>query len=855
MIWNLMTMTIILSCSVEVQELFELLDLNRPGLQEVRLAVDKKDWKGATAALARYMRSRRRPKWRTHTPRYIPKALPSGGSGGWDYFLHFIEVDFTGWRRFLIPFDEFSEARRPIGWSWIGQIRLSARGWNLRPDPKTALYIDDIALVNRRTGERLMLSDFEDEPSPWRGVVISEEHAHSGSRSALWELHNINGGISTVDFPHDWSRFDALEFWTYSPEATGERLAIILESDLPNTSSADKVVNKTLSSVGIEHHFEGEIDWTANPTPNRYAEWTWQLNRHPFWVTLRDAYWRTGDERYARAYVEQITHWIRSCPVPSDSGNRRGSPWRTIEAGIRMGGSWMEAFFGFLPSPSFTDEAIALVMKSLADHARHLLRWRTGGNWLTMEANGLCTVGVMFPEFKEAEMWRQTALQWLYEELDRQVYPDGAQFELTTGYHQVALRNFLAPYELCRLNGIPVPDGYVEKLERMFNYNLYAAMPDGRLPSLNDGAWHDVRRDLYRGWRLFPHRRDFLWLASEGARGEKPAHLSYAFPYAGQFVIRSGWDRDSLYMMIDAGPFGYGHQHEDMLSVVLYAYGRVLITEGGNYAYDSSRWRRYVLSTRSHNTIMVDGMDQHRRGLRETYVVDEPLPNFFETTPECDHFEGRYDHGYGPKRDRSVSHTRRVTFVKGKRRFFLVTDLVEVRDDKPHRIDSIFHLDVEGVQTGKNGTVVTVQEGPNLVIAPVSDGEISLEVVTGQTDPVVQGWVPASGYRVRPIPTPIFTVETDRDISIAYILYPLKPGEANPIRSVRLIPTDAVKGVAVEVEFDDEEICYLFSQAEGDNEANFGPIVSDGKAAFAFVRGGEMGSSGVIEGRFVRLRE
>ena len=77
--------------------------------------------------------------------------------------------------------------------------------------------------------------------------------------------------------------------------------------------------------------------------------------------------------------------------------------------------------------------------------------------------------------------------------------------------------------------------------------------------------------------------------------------------------MRSGWERDARYLLLDVGPFGYGHQHEDKLNLLLHAYGRLLLAEGGNYAYDSSEMRRYVLSTRAHNTIRVDGHDQNRR--------------------------------------------------------------------------------------------------------------------------------------------------------------------------------------------------------------------------------------------------
>ena len=110
----------------------------------------------------------------------------------------------------------------------------------------------------------------------------------------------------------------------------------------------------------------------------------------------------------------------------------------------------------------------------------------------------------------------------------------------------------------------------------------------------------------------------------------------------------------------DGGPFGFAHQHEDKLNLLLHAYGRTLLTEGGNYAYDDSPMRRYALSTRSHNTIRVDGQDQNRRA---TYRYDDPdlltrpAGARWRTTAEYDVAEAEYDEGYGPTADRTVTST------------------------------------------------------------------------------------------------------------------------------------------------------------------------------------------------------
>ena len=66
----------------------------------------------------------------------------------------------------------------------------------------------------------------------------------------------------------------------------------------------------------------------------------------------------------------------------------------------------------------------------------------TVGNWVIIENSGLATAAILFPEFKESRKWLDQAFGRLDRELGRQVYPDGCQKELTTGYHQVCINCF-----------------------------------------------------------------------------------------------------------------------------------------------------------------------------------------------------------------------------------------------------------------------------------------------------------------------------------------------------------------------------------------------------------------------------
>ncbi len=795
---------------VSDEEFFSLLDLSRPGLERVAAAVRRGDLEAAKAEFLAYLRARRTPRWYFDW-RDQPKAKPPRkGSPGWDYFVAKFTVDWTGWKLIRLRLSDFGTARKPIGWDWITRLSFNSSGWGEQPKPGTQLYFDDIRLVGPEGS--LVLEDFEDATSSFSGLVISRERVKSGKFSGLWADTAAVRSISLREPPRDWTKYEALEFWAYSPRATGANIIVVAESDDPNLSKAEAIMRHEFAPYGSPpynkpYKFGPEIDWKANPF--NYWEWTWGLNRHHHWRILADAYWVSGDEKYVRELVAQMMHWIRTCPPPRHSSGNPSPCWRTIECGIRMGQVWPHVLYRILGARSFTPEACVTMIKSMVDHARHLMRWRTGGNWLTMECAGLGTVGILFPEFKDAEKWRETAIETLYAELNRQVYPDGAQFELTTGYHHVALHNFLLLYRLAKLNNVPVPADYAERLKRMYYCDIFLAEPDWRTPAFNDGGRAYVLGYLREAREeLYPDDPLIAWAATLGAEGKPPAETSHLFPYAGWMVMRSAWlDPDARYLCFEAGPYGYGHQHEDKLNIVVYGYGREHITDPGNYNYDSSPWRRYVLSTRAHNTIRIDGRDQNRRGLRELYVTRGPLTDIeWLSGPKLDYGAGIYRSGYGPKREVKVIHCRQVVFIKPDA--FLVLDTL--LGEGEHKIEALFHFDHdEAAAEGLTARTIDPDTSNCLIAADGPDG-LALAIVKGQTEPEVQGFIPAQRWRPswknpdaqppehgkREIPTAVYTCQAQLPARLAFLIVPYPKGQ-RPEASVKLRPAQG--GAAAEI--------------------------------------------------------
>jgi heparan-sulfate lyase len=351
-----------------------------------------------------------------------------------------------------------------------------------------------------------------------------------------------------------------------------------------------------------------DIDWGTRPVPDN--EWVWQLNRMSFWDAMAKAYWHTGDEKYAKAWGEQLIDWTRK--NPNDENHKYA--WRSIEAGIR-GYRWTGLFQRFIDSPSFTPEVLVAFLNSCYDHAEYLMtKYTTRSNWGLMEAEGMAFIAITFPEFKNAEKWRQEAFQRLNNEINIQVYPDGHQRELAMGYHLGCIGWFFRTYELAKMNGIEnaFPDSYLERIEKMCEVPMKLCLPDGTNVQFGD-AWEGTpgqHNDRFKQWAEFFGRDDFLYLATEGDVGKMPDSTAYALPVSGLYSMRSGWDEEAVCLVLKCGPDGGGHSQPDNGTFDLYAGGRNLMPDAGSYIYSGNpEGRAWFRQTKVHQTLTLDGKD------------------------------------------------------------------------------------------------------------------------------------------------------------------------------------------------------------------------------------------------------
>ncbi len=606
-------------------------------------------------------------------------------------------------------------------------------------------------------------------------------------------------------------------------------------------SRAELILKFDISPDGnpIKLREDGNIDWYYNPISS--PEWLWRLNRHQWWPVLGLAYSETGDERYAKAFVEQIMDWIDTNPPPRGK-NEKSPTWRLMEVGLRLRVSWIPCFALFIKSDTFNDEAKLKMLGSIYDHAKFLSLYKTKKNHLLRESNGLAYAGVYFPEFDEAEKWLSISLARFDEELKKQINQDGSQIELSTGYQWLVVDEFEKIYELLDCHKLSLPtENLAFWLEKMYAVLAYLIRPDGTFPEINDGFIRWDRKRLIQAGKKF-NRSDFIFIGANGQKESPPQIKSIGFEDAGLFVMRSDWEKDARYLLFDAGPYGGHHGHEDKLNIEVFAYGQAFIVDTGSYTYDrKDPFRNYFVGSQGHNTVLVDGQSQIRRWNKINMRPKPAKANHatWVSKEDFDYTSSNYCEGYStfslkkpknPKIIEDVIHTRRILFVKPD--YWVIVD--ELEASGPHTYQLLFHTPPEiNIRPYKNNSVVltTTQSDACLYIIPADKQNIRMSKLAGCEDPI-QGWFSIDHHFKVPSNTIIFERKNSVSTILCTLLYPRNTNQTGGDVSINSINVTGGKGIGFVVKSNHTKDYLLFAYDHKIKET--GPLKS--KRDIAFLR-------------------
>lgn len=412
---------------------------------------------------------------------------------------------------------------------------------------------------------------------------------------------------------------------------------------------------------------------------------TWELNRHQHFLTLGRAYAVTGDDRFYREFVTQITSWIGANPP------LLGTNWASmLELAFRCL-SWLWALHFFAGAVTEDDREpwiVDLLMaldRQLTHVEQNLSRYFSPNTHLSGEALALYVAARSLPELESSSARAHVGRDVLIEEAHRQIRQDGMHAELSAHYHRYSTDFYLLALNVARLTRDDAESAFHESALRQSRALRLLADDRGRVPLLGDDdggqlfpicgrAVSDCTDTLATAAVLLSEPslalsdppEETWWLC--GSRSALQAFRAAGDPVSSGALEPSGYyiSRNGLgdHLVFDCGPHGFlngGHAHADALAVVLTVRGRPFLVDPGTATYTMDPGRRdRFRSSAMHNTVVVNGRTQSETaGPFHWRSRTNATCTSWQTSAHRDYVSGRHD-GYAP-----VTHRREVMSLHG----------------------------------------------------------------------------------------------------------------------------------------------------------------------------------------------
>lgn len=532
-------------------------------------------------------------------------------------------------------------------------------------------------------------------------------------------------------------------------------------------TAADKICRRIFQWGPYEEAQYGEdMDWEWDPPGD--IEWVCVLYRFYWAAPLVNAYAATRNEKYGRAFVDLATDWISKHPLEKHTRTHpvykfwKGFAWLDLQTGIRAT-NICAAFRGLVQAEAFTPEFLGVLLASLYDHQTKtkLIPMGLIHNKAVFEQRGFINVAYTFNEFRESREWMELGLARVEENILGQTTGDGVQREWSFGYHQGVLRDAVEIFGRLDAFDIEIPEAFLERVRKMYDYIFWIATPDLGPPMFGDGSRPLKTTDVRTEWPLYDELVNATELLDDPKyaaranlhREALPDRKSHAFKEAGFYVMRNAWGPDQIYAALHCSPPAISsHDQPDNGTFELYAYGRWLMPDTGFYTYgrdgEARAWHR---QTSVHQTLTLDGGD-----------IADDARHLMWVSEGSDSDVLAVENGSYP----NLIHRRTVWFVR--RRFFVLLD--EAIGNAPGQLDLHFQFAPGDV---------TFNGGENRAFTGFDDANVLVQAAEGCAASIVEetGWFAWEyGYR-KPRKAFRFALDNQAPAVFATVIVPYRGTE------------------------------------------------------------------------------
>ena len=503
--------------------------------------------------------------------------------------------------------------------------------------------------------------------------------------------------------------------------------------------------------------------WAEDP----FDDTTWLRNYHSLtWLLIpARAYLVTGAPRYQEQVKRYLLDWIEENPRGSAPSTRA---WFDGSVGYRT--DLMVELFKPVLADALTADELGQLLESLRVHGRALrdylrLPGLVGHNHNLFHALQLYNLSVAFPELPGADGWRTEARRRVSSLMPEMVsVNEGVSLEQAANYHLLAMQLFDRADGYLKRFDDGLSRAELQTLASMASFAALLFSPTQELPAIGDTQYGANGWDRLVALRAKGPIDPFAdYVLTHGRSGQRPPDSNF-FPESGYAILRpayspcQAWSND-LQLIVDTSARERPHGHDDVMNVLLTAYGHsLLIDSGGPYAYGKPERHGFV-GALAHNVVVAD----------DASVEPGPVGDLVETdTATHSVVAGSYMVAKGVRDRRTV--------VLAKPELVLVVDQLQATDNELHRYRLLYHLPPDATVTA-DGTAGLVRAGTaGMGFRVVGSRPLEMEVVEGRAATSL-GWV-TNGHRARtPAPT-LSVAQTGRELWFVTVLAPSSAGEA-----------------------------------------------------------------------------
>lgn len=518
---------------------------------------------------------------------------------------------------------------------------------------------------------------------------------------------------------HFFDRSPTFQLADWELSALKNRVAAFRRGYLTFFSAQEYEVKDWHTNPATGYRYDATKHWTEIPDFSPEAgdiKYVWEKSRFAFLYDLI-RYDHHFKEDQSETVFGEIDSWIAENPVNC------GPNWRcSQEISLRVM-NWTFALHYYKNSPALTPERFLQIVHSINRQMQHVAahiqfsRIAVRNNHALTETLALYLVGLLYPFFPESTRWKKDGKRWFEKEVAYQIYEDGTFLQFSMNYHRVVVQLFTWAIQLAHLNGERWSELLYERARKSL-YFLRTCQDDttGWLPNYgnNDGAlffplseshFRDFRPQLNALARALgegelykegvgPEEAEWWQPLSVRAQNAKKRSSTAAAAAAVEDLhkvvssvegphteteIPDGtytFDEGGYYVLRDQGTLTFircGHYQDrpfqaDNLHLDIWVNGENILRDAGSYLYNTDeRWTRYFAGTASHNTVMLGGYDQMRKGPRFIWYdwIKESQAGWYHHDPFV--FEGEFT-GFRQS-GQPITHRRRVTKAEGEKRW------------------------------------------------------------------------------------------------------------------------------------------------------------------------------------------